>query len=549
MADVTKRNAGSMIEMTSINLDEKTGLATWLKMVERLRHAPEWPEDELPIEMKQTHISVLLLSRNYVIKLKKPVDFGFLDYTTLNKRLKACEDEVRLNRRLCPDTYIGVGGVSEIDGQIRFSDREGNIVDYCVRMKRLPEDRMLDRMVANDTVTEAVIDRVAARLCEFHAKAARGPEIAKWGGLDEIRHNWEENFIQTEPFIDRTISAPAYEAIRSWVNEEIETKADLFIRRAREGRIVDGHGDVRCESVCVKDDAICIYDCIEFNDRFRCGDVASEAAFLAMDLDARGRPDLGYFFTEAYQRRTGDEDFFTLLPFYRCYRAYVRGKVLSFRLNESEFSEEERRMAAARAGNFFNLALRYASRLSKPTVIAVGGLSGTGKTAVARAIASELGLRVVSADAIRRSLFGEAKRPAPYGEGAYTAEASRLTYQTMIERGREMLGADRGVILDATFLRDDDRSMAERMAMDAGAEWRMIECRLTPELVHKRIEERAARKEGLSDATWEIYLRQREESRFLCGEPDNRYLTLDTGGDLAATARTASDWLRIFTSE
>jgi aminoglycoside phosphotransferase family enzyme/predicted kinase len=535
--------------MDSINPDEKTDLATWLAMVEQLRRAPEWSDDELPIEMKQTHISVLLLSRSYVIKLKKPVDFGFLDYTTLNKRLKVCEDEIRLNRRLCPDTYIGLGGVIDLDGQIRFSGRTGKIVDYCVWMKRLPEDRMLDRMVANNTVTETAIGRVAARLCEFHAKAPRGPEIAKWGSLDEIRHNWEENFIQTEPFISRTIGGSAYEAIRSWVNEEIETRADLFEWRAREGRIVDGHGDVRCESVCVKDDAICIYDCIEFNDRFRCGDVASEAAFLAMDLDARGRPDLGYFFAEAYQRRTGDEEFFTLLPFYRCYRAYVRGKVLSFRLNEAEFSEEERRVAAARAGNFFDLALRYASRLRKPTVVAVGGLSGTGKTSIARAIAGELGLRVISADAIRQSLFGEAKRPAPYGEGAYTAEASRLTYQTMVERGREMLGADCGVILDATFLRDDDRLMAERMAMSAGAEWRLIECRLAPELVHKRIEERAARKEGLSDATWEIHLRQREEGGVLCGESDGRSLALDTGGNLAATARAASDWLRLLTYE
>src|SRR5262245_32244204 len=137
MAEVTERNAGSVIEMASINLDEKTDLATWLKMVERLRHAPEWPEDELPIEMKQTHISILLLSRNHVIKLKKPVDFGFLDYTTLNKRLNACENEVRLNRRLCQDTYIGVDSVSEIGGQIRLSGRTGTIVDYCVRMKRL----------------------------------------------------------------------------------------------------------------------------------------------------------------------------------------------------------------------------------------------------------------------------------------------------------------------------------------------------------------------------------------------------------------------------
>ena len=549
MADVSEQNVGSVIEMTSINPYEKTNLSAWLKVVERLRHAPEWPEDELPIEMKQTHISVLLLSRNYVIKLKKPVDFGFLDYTTLNKRLKACEDEIRLNRRLCPDTYIGLGGVINVDGQIRFSGRTGKIVDYCVWMKRLPDELMLDRMVANDTVTEAVIDRVAARLCEFHAGASRGTEIARWGSLAEIRHNWEENFIQTEPFIDRTISATAFEAIRSWVNEEIETKADLFIHRAREGWIVDGHGDVRCESVCVKDEAICIYDCIEFNDRFRCDDVASEAAFLAMDLDARGRPDLGYFFTEAYQRRTGDRDLFTLLPFYRCYRAYVRGKVMSFRLNEAEFSEEERRVAAERAGNFFDLARRYASRLKKPVVIAVGGLSGTGKTAVARAIAGELGLRVVSADAMRHSLFGEAKRPVPYGEGAYTAEASRITYQTMIERGRELLGDDRGVILDATFLRHEDRTAAERMSMTAAAEWRLIECRLAPELVHKRIEERAARKEGLSDATWEIYLRQRDEIGILCGESDSRRLALDTGGDLAATARAATDWLRLFTSE
>jgi aminoglycoside phosphotransferase family enzyme/predicted kinase len=535
---------GSVIEMASIDQDEKTDLTTWLKMVERLRRAPEWHEDELPIEMKQTHISVLLLSRNYVIKLKKPVDFGFLDYTTLNKRLKACEDEIRLNRRLCSDTYIGLGGVVDLDGQIRFSGRTGKIVDYCVWMKRLPEDRMLDRMVANNTVTEAVIDRVAARLCEFHAKAPRGPEIAKWGSLDEIRHNWEENFIQTKPFIGRTITASAYEAIRSWVNEEMETKAGLFARRAREGRIVDGHGDVRCESVCVTDGAICVYDCIEFNDRFRCGDVASEAAFLAMDLDSRGRPDLGYLFTETYQGRTGDEDFFTLLPFYRCYRAYVRGKVLSFRLNEAEFNEEEREDAATRAGNFFDLARRYAAPLKKPTVIAVGGLSGTGKTAVARAIAGELGLRALSSDAARQSLFGAAKKPNDYGEGAYTAEANRLTYRKLIEAASESLKDGSGVILDATFREAAALAAARSMAAEAGARWRLIECRLEPELVRSRLAERAARKEGLSDATWEVYLRQWDEGAPLETEPGADHLILDTSGSLAATSRLASDWLR-----
>jgi uncharacterized protein len=276
-------------------------------------------------------------------------------------------------------------------------------------MNRLPEERMLDQLVARNEVTEAMIDRVAARLSEFHRSALRGAEVAKWGSLAEVRHNWEENFAQTEPFVGRTISAPAYEAIRQWVNEWLETRAELFERRVRAGRIVDGHGDVRCESICVQDDAIRIYDCIEFNDRFRCDDVASEVAFLAMDLDARGRAELGYFFTESYQRRSGDSELFTLLPFYRCYRAYVRGKVLSFRLNEAEFSAEEQQAAAEGAANYFELARRYAAQLRRPTVIAVGGLSGTGKTSVARAIASELGLRVVSADAARQTLFGAAK--------------------------------------------------------------------------------------------------------------------------------------------
>ncbi|HKQ93287.1 MAG TPA: AAA family ATPase [Blastocatellia bacterium] len=530
--------------MAPINADKKTDLARWLKMVQRLRRAPDWPEEELPIEMKQTHISVLLLSRNYVIKLKKPVDFGFLDYTTPNKRLKACEGEIRLNRRLCSDTYLGLGRVIDLNGAIRFSGSTGEIVDYCVWMKRLPEDRMLDRMVVNNTVTEEVIDRVAARLCEFHRTASRGPEIAKWGGLDEIRHNWEENFIQTEPFVGRTISATDYEAIRLWTREEIETKAGLFDRRAREGRVVDGHGDVRCESVCVTNGAICIYDCIEFNDRFRCGDVASEAAFLAMDLDARARPDLGFFFAEAYQRRTGDEDFFMLLPFYRCYRAYVRGKVLSFRLNEAEFSEEEREDAATRAKNFFDLARRYASRLRAPTLIVVGGLSGTGKTAVARAIAGELGLQALSSDAARQSIFGDAKMQAAYGEGAYNAEANQLTYRKLIESAAQALKNGRSVILDATFREAGPLATARSMAAEAGARCRFIECRLAPELVRSRLAERAARKEGLSDATWEVYLRQREERASLNAEPGADHLILDTSGNLSVTSRMASDWLR-----
>ena len=213
--------------MSAARTEDKTDLRVWLKRVEQLRHAPEWSNDDLPIEMKQTHISVLLLGRQHVIKLKKPVDFGFLDYTTLEKRRQACEAEVRLNRRLCPDTYLGVGAVHELDGLARFSGRTGEIVDYGVWMKRLPSERMLDQLVSRDQATESILERVAKRLSDFHRTAGRGPQVARWGSLKEVRHNWEENFAQTKDFIGRTISAAVYESIRSWVTEWLDTNAGI----------------------------------------------------------------------------------------------------------------------------------------------------------------------------------------------------------------------------------------------------------------------------------------------------------------------------------
>jgi predicted kinase len=294
----------------------------------------------------------------------------------------------------------------------------------------------------------------------------------------------------------------------------------------------------------VKDDGVYIYDCIEFNDRFRCNDVASEVAFLAMDLDLRGRPDLGYYFAEDYARRADDQGLFAMLPFYRCYRAFVRGKVLSFRLNEAEFGEGERCAAAGRAREYFELARRYASPLREPTVIAIGGRSGTGKTSMARSIAGELGLRVVSADAVRQELFGADKRPADYSAGVYTADANRRTYRRMIDDARVRLSADRGIVVDATFLRAEDRTMAREMAMASGAEWRFIECRLEPELARARLAERAQHRDGVSDATWEIYLRQQLEVGPSDATDDQEWLAVDTSGSISTTARRATDWLR-----
>jgi uncharacterized protein len=520
--------------------DRRTEMRSWLSMVESLIYASEWSPDDLPIEMIQTHISVVLLGRHHVLKLKKPVDFGFLDYTTLEKRRRACEAEVDLNRRLCPDIYLAVQPVTEVDGEAHLSS-EGRVIDYGVWMKRLPADRMLDRMVAEGAVTEAMIDRVAGRLSRFHRQARRGPEVYAYGRPNAIRRNWEENFTQTARYVGRTITPQSYDAIRDWVARWMVNSDELLQSRVRDERICDGHGDLRCESICVTD-GICIFDCIEFNDRFRCGDVASEVAFLEMDLYVRGRPDLGYYFSECYRRHTGDRELFSLMPFYRCYRAYVRGKVLSFRLDEPEFSEEERKAAATRATNYFKLARRYATPLERPTVIAVMGLSGTGKTSVARSIAVELGLPVVSSDAIRKELFKQAAHQEGYGEGIYGPEANRLTYQALLDRGRNLFEENRGVLLDATFQRADDRRRARELASALGAEWRLIECQVAPDLLKSRLANRTA--DGLSDATWETYLRQREQFEPVTESTGVTHLLLDNRGSLSSVSQTATDWLR-----
>ena len=520
--------------------DKQAELRQWLRMAESLRDCPDWGQDELPIEIIRTHISIVLLGKHRVLKLKKPVDLGFLDYSTLEKRRDACQAEVDLNSRLCAGYYDGVQPISRIDGRLRFSNR-GPVIEYGVMMKRLPTGQMLDHILSRGEVTETIIERVVDRLVEFDRAARRGPEVDAFGSPDAIARNWQENFDQTAPYVDRAIPAESFESIREWVTRWLAEHRELLLTRIEEGRIRDGHGDIRAESICVTD-GLCIFDCIEFNERFRFSDVASEVAFLSMDLSARGRPDLGYYFAEHYGLRSTDVELFKLLPFYRCYRAYVRGKVQSFRLDETELTAIEREVVALRARRYFDLAARYASPLTNAIVIAVTGLPGTGKTSVARAIAGELGLRVVSSDAVRKSLF-EIRERQEYGGGPYSAGANCLTYQTLVNRGRELLVQDGGVVLEATFRRKADRTAAREMAINAGAQWMVIECRLTPTIVRERLERRAAFKEGLSDATWETYLRQQPEFEPYA-DRDYPRLELDTGADLGVVAHRATDWLR-----
>jgi len=308
----------------------------------------------LGAKLKQTHTSWVLLLDDVVYKIKKPVNFGFLDYSTPQKRKEMCEREVLLNRRLCPSVYLGVVPVSEREGRLVLESDE-NVVDWAVKMKRIPDESILSNRL--ERVKEEDIRRVARRVARFHEEARRADEFGK---LSVMKFNTDENFSQTERFVGETISREDYEFIKERTNGFYERHGDIFEKRIKEGKVRDGHGDIRLEHVAFLGDEVCIFDCIEFNERFRCGDVLNDMCFLSTELEFLGKDNLARAYEEEYVRQTQDKDARLLLPFFKCYRAYVRGKVHSFMLEDPSIGEEEKREAKEKARGYFRLARRYA---------------------------------------------------------------------------------------------------------------------------------------------------------------------------------------------
>jgi aminoglycoside phosphotransferase family enzyme len=315
---------------------------------------PHRPES---IELVQTQMSFIFLVGQYVYKIKKPVNLGYLDYTTLEKRHFFCQQELELNRRLCPGAYLAVVPVVEQKGEFHM-EGQGKALEYAVKMRQLPRDRMMDVLLLKGQVTPEMVAKVAEKLADFHDKAETNPEIAAFGGLGVIRHNCDENFAQTEKYIGLTIFRAKYELLKGYTDNFVRSNASLFEKRAKEGRIRDCHGDLHAAHVCFTDD-ICIYDCIEFNDRFRYCDVASELAFMAMDLDRYQQAGLSRHLVDIYVELGHDEELLKLLNFYKCYRAYVRGKVEGFKLDDPYIPEEEKAKVLATAQGYFQLAESY----------------------------------------------------------------------------------------------------------------------------------------------------------------------------------------------
>ncbi|MGE5304890.1 MAG: AAA family ATPase [Alphaproteobacteria bacterium] len=507
-------------------------------LIQAMMSADFYPHRPDSVELRQTHISYVLLAGDYVYKIKKPVRFAFLDYSTLEKRRHFCHEEIRLNRRLAPTVYLGVIGVVETDGRFTLEESPGErVIEYAVKMRRLPEEHFLDRRIREAKAQREDFDRIATRLADFYTTAATDQAFL-FGSSEAIRRKLKENLKEVAPLIDETLTREEFQHIQDYNDHFFAQYRNLLDMRVRAGRVREGHGDLRAAHICLEDVPV-IFDCIEFSAEFRYCDAASEIAFLSMDLDYLGSPLLSEYFAASFQKLTQDLEMSLLLPLYKGYRACVRGKVESLKSQEAEVPEEERKEAKNRARRYFQLAYRYASPPYPPALLIVCGLVASGKSTTARALGDRTGYQIFNSDVIRKQLAGIAltTRPAAeYGKGLYGDDFTSLTYNTLLEESEACLKLGKGVIVDATFKDPAHRRQFLDMAARLHLPVLFVECRASEEQILERLKRRQQRPGEVSDATVSVYLRQREEFVPLSEVPQSNrvVITAESNPDTAA---------------
>ncbi len=471
-----------------------------------------YPVPTATVELIQTHVSWIFLTDTHAFKLKKPVNFGFLDFSTIDRRRFYCNEELRLNRRLCPDIYEAVADLRETNTGAAFHGN-GQVIDYAVMMKRLPADRMLDRLVECGEVTAADMKNVASVVSRFHAEAQRSAYISDYGSLDKIQYNWRENFEQLVSFEATTLPAVDREVIRSWIATFTETNQELFNHRVEQGFIRECDGDLHLENICLFNDRVCIFDCIEFNERFRFCDTAADIAFLLMDLDFHGRSDLSDAVVTSYCSLSGDKELLELVDFYKVYRAVVRGKVESFHLNDEGISLEARESARRRAIRYFRLARGYIERLRlPPTLFITCGTMGCGKSTLAEQLAFELGITSYNSDVVRKQIAGLTPVTTvheSYGHGLYSESVTVSTYRELKRAAEQELVAGRSTIIDASF--GDARKRAEfaGLAKKYNARFFILLVTCTEDEQKKRLDSRHLAGNSISDGRAELLEQQK----------------------------------------
>ncbi len=498
-----------------------------MDVIKKMLEPGFYAEQPSKIEHKQTHISHVFLTDEHAYKVKKSVDFGFLDFTSLEKRKFYCDEEIRLNSRLSPDIYLGVVPITE--NGVGFL---GEALEYAVKMKRLPEEKIMSNLIEKNQVGYSDVKAMALLLAKFYKSAARNEEIDSYATAEAMKKNTDENFEQTKNH--DIFDKEKYDFIKKATNDFYK-KDYLFNERIKEGRIAECHGDLHSGNIFLLPE-IKIFDCVEFNKGFRYSDVANDIAFLAMDLDMKKEEALSKYLISKYVDITGDYTLYTVLDFYKCYRAFVRAKISAFMLDDKNISEKEKGKLRDDCREYIEIAYNYANIFSnqRSAVLISCGLTATGKSRWLRIASDIVNSPVLRTDEIRKVVFnlkGDEEKDDEYRKKYYSNEARQMVYEEMFEKASKILSLGGKVSLDASFISRENREKVKELAQKYNAEFVIINTNAKEETVKERLKQRKMQKDNVSDADFENAYKYQKENFEKPVKEEGKLIELDTEED------------------
>ncbi len=496
-------------------------------LIRRLQDPDCYDHPVATVQVIETHVSVILLTGEYAYKIKKPLDLGFLDFSSLDKRLFACHEEVRLNQRLAPDYYLGVVPISGTPSAPRL-DGPGVPFEYAVKMRQFPADATLDRLAAAGRLTASHVERMASDIARFHlARCERAGGDTTWGNPDAIWQPVEQNFRQIAPHLATPDDREQLDALHRWSEAEHARLAPIMRQRKQDGFIRECHGDLHLGNLAWVDNALLVFDCLEFNPALRWIDIISEIAFCYMDLMQRGHESLAWLFLNGWVERTGDHAGLALLRYYAVYRALVRVKVGVLRAGQARGSERDSLLGDART------ILDLASALTRALPLRLDithGLSGSGKTTVTQQLMQSPGSIRLRSDIERKRMAGlDALARSGSGTGAqlYANDATQRTYARLASLAGELLEAGWPVIVDATFLSRAQRDRLRGVAESRGVPFRILDFPVPLDTLRARVVQRARDGRDASEATLDVLQRQIDTEEGLAPDEAGFVTTVD----------------------
>lgn len=460
---------------------------------------------ETPIRLIQTHVSYVTLTGDYAYKVKKAVNFGFLDYSTLEKRQHFCEEEIRLNQRTAAPIYLEALPISQQDDHY-ILETVGNVVEYVVKMRQFPQSALLSHLFERGELTEELLRRLAEAIAQFHLNAQTDEYIRSFGTVDSIRQSIDENYEQTVGFIGGPQTQKQFDETKAYTDRFFATQLKLFQQRREQNKIRACHGDLHLNNICYWQDQLLLFDCIEFNESFRFVDVMFDIAYIIMDLTVNGREDLAAIFLSHYVEQTGDWEGLQVLPLYVSRQSYVRAKVMSFLLGDPSVAEADKQATAATAAKYYTLAWSYVQQRQGRLLI-MSGLSGSGKSTVARELSRQLGGIYLRSDAVRKHLAGIPV--AQRGDNSlYIPEMSQKTYSRLVDLGAALASQGYTIILDAKFDTQATRQRAIAAAQMHNLALTIVHCEAPLDILKERVQQRSG---DIADATLEVLEKQQLE--------------------------------------